>query len=177
MSVQDFSLYPFDSAFDPAILNLAGRIARTDHRLMLQYNLYDDHSKVLIPVAKFPRREHHLWKTTCFEFFISMKNDRRYWEFNLSPSGDWNVYRFDDYRVGIQEETAFESLPFSVETRSDQTSLTIELDLNLINLTQPLEVGITAVIEQIDRKITYWAIEHCGTEADFHLRESFALKL
>ncbi|MER3432187.1 MAG: hypothetical protein C4288_01830 [Leptolyngbya sp. ERB_1_1] len=177
MSVQTFSLYPFDSAFDSSVLNLTGRIARTDHRLILQYDLRDDRSQVLIPVAKAANREHNLWKTTCFEFFIGVQNDRQYWEFNLAPSGDWNVYRFDDYRIGMQEETAFESLPFSVETHPDRTSLTIELDLNLISVTQPLDVGITAVIEQITHKITYWAIEHCGTEADFHIRESFALKL
>lgn len=177
MSVQTFSLYPFDSVFDPAILNLSGSIERIDHRLMLRYDLFDDRSQVLIPAAKLPNRQPDLWKTTCFEFFIGLQNDRQYWEFNLSPSGDWNVYRFDDYRVGMREETAFSSLPFEIETRSHQTSLTIELDLSLIKVSQSIEVGMTAVIEQLDRGITYWAIEHCGTEADFHIRDSFALKL
>ncbi len=177
MSVQTFSLYPFGSAFNPAILNLSGSIARTNHRLVLQYELFDDNSQVFMPAAKSPSRQHDLWKTTCFEFFIAVQSDRQYWEFNLSPSGDWNVYRFNDYRAGMQEETAISSLPFEIETRSHQTSLTVELDLNLLKATQSIDVGITAVIEQVDHQITYWAIEHSGTEADFHIRDSFTLKL
>lgn len=173
MNVQTFSLFPFDSV----ILNLSGSIERIDHRLALQYNLSDDRSQVLIPAAKLPSRQHNLWKTTCFEFFIGVHNDRQYWEFNLSPSGDWNVYRFENYRAGMQEETAFSSLPFKVERRSHQTSLTIELDLNLLEIASPIEVGITAVIEHTDHQTSYWALKHCGTEADFHIRESFAIAL
>ncbi|MBW4441269.1 MAG: DOMON-like domain-containing protein [Plectolyngbya sp. WJT66-NPBG17] len=177
MSVQSFSLSPFDSAFEPATLNFSGSVERIDHRLVLQYNLFDDLSEVLIPAAKSPNRQHDLWKTTCFEFFLSGQDDRQYWEFNLSPSGDWNAYRFDHYRAGMQEETAFSSLPFEIETRSHQTSLTIKLDLTLIQIAQSIDLGITAVIEQFDHQITYWALKHCGKEADFHIRESFALKL
>ncbi|MBD1846164.1 DOMON-like domain-containing protein [Cyanobacteria bacterium FACHB-63] len=177
MSAQNFTLYPFGTAFDSAILSLSGNIALSDHRLILQYDLIDNQSQVLIPDKTLPNRKHNLWETTCFEFFIGAQNDRAYWEFNLSPSGDWNVYRFDDYRAGMQEETAFSALPFEVETRSHHTTLTIELDLEVIKLTQPLEISVTAVIEQLNHNITYWAIEHCGTEADFHIRDSFALRL
>lgn len=177
MSLHNLTLYPFDAAFDPAILSLSCSIDQSDNRLILQYDLIDDQSRVLIPIKKLPDRRHNLWETTCFEFFIGAQNDRAYWEFNLAPSGDWNVYRFKNYRTGMQEETAFLSLPFAVETRSHQTTLTIELDLTIIQLTPPLEISVTAVIEQPNHTITYWAIEHCGTEADFHIRDSFALKL
>lgn len=177
MSIQTFTLYPFGTAFDSELLNLSGCISQSDHRLILQYDLFDSQSQILMPAKKLPDRQHNLWETTCFEFFIGAQNDRAYWEFNLSPSGDWNVYRFDDYRSGMQEESAFSSLPFEVETRSHHTTLTIELDLTLIQLSSPLEISVTAVIEQLNHNITYWAIEHCGSEADFHIRDSFALKL
>lgn len=177
MSVQNFTLYPFGTTFDPAILNLSGCVVQSDNRLILQYDLFDRQSQVHIPAKKIPDRQHNLWETTCFEFFIGAQNDRAYWEFNLSPSGNWNVYRFGDYRSGTQEESAFSSLPFEVETRSHHTTLTIELDLTLIQLAPPLEISVTAVIEQLNHNLTYWAIEHCGTEADFHIRDSFALKL
>ena len=64
--------------------------------------------------ADMPARRDRLWEETCFEFFLAVKNSPRYWEFNLSPAGHWNVYRFADYRQGMQEEPAFASLPFSV---------------------------------------------------------------
>lgn len=177
MSVQNFILYPFGTAFDSAILSLSGSITRNDNRLILKYDLIDNQSQVLIPAKMLPDRKHNLWETTCFEFFVGAQSDRAYWEFNLSPSGDWNVYHFEDYRTGMQEETAFSSLPFEVETRSHHTTLMIELDLTILQLTPPLEVSVTAVIEQLNHNTTYWAIEHRGTEADFHIRESFGLKL
>lgn len=178
----NFSLHPFDTAIDPAILNLSGRVTRTDNRLILEFDLFDRLSQVLIPIAKSPRRRDNLWQTTCFEFFIGVSNSSQYWEFNLSPGGDWNVYRFEDYRAGMQEERAFSSLPFAVKARelrctqcSHHTLLSIELDLDHLNITQSINLGITAVIET--NQITYWALNHCGKEADFHIRESFAIEL
>lgn len=135
-------------------------------------------SQVFIPAASLPKRQHHLWETTCFEFFLGIHNSPQYWEFNLSPSGNWNVYRFSDYRTGMQEESAFTSLPFKLELKEKQVSLTIEVDLNaIVQPNQPLDVAITTVIQTSPSRITYWALQHCGTEADFHLRDSFVLKI
>lgn len=176
MRICDFSLRPFDTKFDPAVLNLSGQVRRSDRTLTIEFKLFDAESQVLIPDSKFPSRQHNLWQTTCFEFFIGMQNSSQYWEFNLSPSGDWNVYRFENYRAGMQEETAFSSLSFAVDQELHHTFLSIDLDLNRLNLTQPIDLGITAVVETNDQ-ITYWALKHCGIEADFHIRESFAIEL
>ncbi|GAP97342.1 DOMON-like domain-containing protein [Leptolyngbya sp. NIES-2104] len=171
-----FFLSPFNTVCDSAILNLSGSVDRIDNRLMLKFDLFDRLSQVLIPVAKSPSRQDNLWQTTCFEFFIGVQNSSEYWEFNLSPSSDWNVYHFENYRAGMQEEKVFLSLPFEIETRSHHTFLSIDLDLNLLNLNQPIDLGITAVIET-NQQISYWALKHCGKEADFHIRESFAIEL
>jgi len=48
--------------------------------------------------------------------------------FNLSPAGHWNIYRFEDYRQGMQEEMAFVT-PFSVH---NQWTLYARLELNWI---------------------------------------------
>lgn len=177
MNAQTFSLRPFAS--DAAFPKLSGRITRTEHRLILQYDLLDDRAQVFMPAQRLPQRQHDLWQTTCFEFFLGLQNSSQYWEFNLSPSGDWNVYRFSDYRTGMQEETAFTSLPFNIDLQEKQIALTIELDLtSIVQLDQPLDVAITAVLQILpDHNITYWALQHCGTEADFHLRESFAIAI
>ena len=39
-------------------------------------------------------RRDGLWKATCFEAFLALPNQSRYWEINLSPNGDWAVYSF-----------------------------------------------------------------------------------
>ncbi|BAU12164.1 hypothetical protein LEP3755_26930 [Leptolyngbya sp. NIES-3755] len=175
MKIRKFSLYPFSTTFDLSCLNLSGCVTRANHRLMIEFNLIDDQSQVLIPNPKTPTRQDNLWQTTCFECFIGVQDSPRYWEINLSPSGDWNVYRFENYRTGMQEETAFSSLPFTVTTSPNHISIAIALDLTQLNLTQSIDLGITAVIET--DQISYWALKHCGKEADFHIRESFAIEL
>ena len=41
-----------------------------------------------------------LWEDTCFECFLANGSEQRYVEFNFSPAGDWQVFRFSDYRSG-----------------------------------------------------------------------------
>jgi hypothetical protein len=101
-----------------------------------------------------------------------------YGEFNLSPAGHWNVYRFDGYRQGMQEETAFENLPFNVQNQADNLTLVLNVDLDKIILAeQAIEIGITSIIKHRDGEVNYWALTHRGVEADFHLRDSFIVEL
>ena len=136
-------------------------------------------TKVEIPTpADLLKRKYDLWEETCFEFFVGIKNYPDYWEFNLSSAGHWNVFHLENYRQGLQEEMAVTSLPFSVEQKSDALLVTLEIDLNKFMPTeQSLEVGITTVIKSKDGNLSYWALTHCGEEADFHRRESFVVEL
>jgi hypothetical protein len=118
MNEQTFSLQPFPSTKPLPNLKIAGCIARHANQLNLRYTLFGDLTEVAIaPSSDTPMRKHELWEDTCFEFFLGIKDSQRYWEFNLSPAGHWNVYRFDGYRQGMQEETAFMRFPFSVQKR------------------------------------------------------------
>jgi hypothetical protein len=40
-----------------------------------------------------------------------------------------------------------------------------------------LQLGLSAVIEAADGSKSYWALAHCATQPDFHLRQSFTLTL
>src|SRR5688572_16223967 len=51
-----------------------------------------------------PERQDGLWEHTCFELFCARRHSVRYWEINVSPCGNWNTYRFDDYRQGMCAE-------------------------------------------------------------------------
>jgi hypothetical protein len=115
---------------------------------------------------------------TKFEFFLALHECDRYWEFNLSPSGDWNIYRFDAYRQGMQTEMAFTSLPFQVLPKSDELLLSLDLDLGaIIQPEQVLKVAVSAVIKRKDGELIYWALTHPGPQADFHRRDSFIIEL
>ncbi|HSL92195.1 MAG TPA: hypothetical protein VK863_06065, partial [Candidatus Limnocylindrales bacterium] len=101
-----------------------------------------------------------------------------YWEFNLSPAGHWNVYRFTSYREGMRDEPAFVSLPF--ELRKGRESLTISLDLDIgkvLPADKGIEAGVSAVIKTIKGTKSHWALAHHGPRPDFHRRDGFRLSL
>lgn len=160
-------------------LKVTGNIARSTNTLAIDYKLLDPLTEVVIPpLADKPVRKNELWQETCFEFFLGIKNLERYWEFNLSPAGHWNIYRFDAYRQGMQEEIAFTSLPFSIQHQSNALLLALKLDLaKLVQADQTLVVAISTVIKHRNSDVTYWALTHPGSQADFHRRDSFIVEL
>jgi hypothetical protein len=179
MNNQSFSLQPFPSSNLLPDFKVEGMITRHTDILVILYLLFDPLAKVVVPLlADKSNRKNDLWKETCFEFFISAQNSGQYWEFNLSPAGHWNVYRFDAYRQGMQEEIAVTSLPFSVQRQKGFLSLLLNFNLNkIIQVNQRVEMGITAVIKHRDNQMTYMALTHKHSQADFHQRDSFIIKL
>ncbi|MBN3892210.1 MAG: DOMON-like domain-containing protein [Nostoc sp. JL31] len=179
MNNQTFSLQLFPSTESFPHLKITGNISRNANQLTICYNLGGDLKEIaIVPSSNAPSRKYELWEDTCFEFFLGIKDSARYWEFNLSPAGHWNVYRFDGYRQGMQEETAFEKLPFNVQNQADGLALGLDVDLDkIVSAEQAIEIGITTVIKNIDGNVSYWALTHRGEEADFHLRNSFIVKL
>ena len=104
MNPARFLLKPFPGEATPAGVTIGGSIARRAAALSVRYEVRGDLSKVSIPTAaEAPRRRDRLWEETCLELFLGTEDSDRYWEFNLSPSGNWNVYRFTRYREGMGE--------------------------------------------------------------------------
>jgi len=179
MTAQAFWLIPFPAASIPDI-TITGTISRRNNLLTLQYSVTGSIEKIFLPLPTArPGRKAELWKQTCFEFFFAKKEGSQYWEFNLSPSGDWNVYHMDAYRrVGFREETLIHGMAIEARWTSQTFSLDGKVDLSPIVLQDhAVEVGITAVLQTQDGSETYWALTHPAPEADFHMRESFILEL
>jgi len=177
--VQAIKLIPFPAAQIPSI-EITGKVARQDNVLSIHYSVQGEIDNILLPVqSDTPARKHDLWKATCFEFFVAAKKQPEYWEFNLSPSSDWNVYAMDAYRqVNMREEIAFQQLPFQFRKTNAELLLDISLDLSfIVRPEQGIQLGITAIIQTRDAIETYWALAHPAAQADFHLRESFLLGL
>jgi len=179
MKHQNFNLQPFSSLSLLPDLQISGDIARHCDLLTLKYFVEGRLEKLSIPApSSMPRRRHGLWTDTCLELFLAVHNTARYWEFNLSPAGHWNVYQFAAYRHGMKEEENFTELRTSVMKTKDFLALTLNLDLKrIVDSDQLLEIGISAVIKQLDGDISYWALEHPALQPDFHHRESFVIKL
>lgn len=174
-----FYLQAFPSRKPLPNLSIAGDIDRNSNKIGIRYEVTGDLTEIAIArPSNTPARQHQLWEETCFEFFLGIKNSEEYWEFNLSPAGHWNVYCFDRYRQGMQEEVAFNTLPFTFEKQADRLTLSLDVDLDkIVGKEQLIDVAITTVIKQINGEVSYWALTHRGAEADFHLRESFIIEL
>ena len=175
---QSFSLIPF-SVQDTPNLTITGEAARRSNIIYIRFVLAGNLGAVALPALNAaPTRKDELWRTTCFEFFVAIKNMPQYWEFNMSPSGDWNVYVMDAYRqVGMREETRIEQMPFKVQKEKDCLSLEMAINLDAIIASEKLiEVGVACVIQMKNGKETYWALLHPRSEADFHARESFVIE-
>lgn len=179
MNEQIFSLIPFADPHLPDI-SITGSISRKGNDLNVHYRLTGDIERLSFPEPSTqPARHDELWKSTCLEFFIAVLNQPEYWEFNMSPSGDWNVYHMDAYRrIGFREETLIQRLPFLVRKETGCVSVEATVDLSpIIQAEKTIQVGIASIIQTKDGHETYWALIHPNPQADFHIRESFIIEL
>ena len=172
-----FNLVNFDSNNAPSV-KIYGALSRIDDRLEIKYVLNNSSAIAIPQTNKAPLRRYDLWEHTCFEFFLRIKNTTKYWEFNLSPSGNWNVFRFLNYRSNIVEEKAFDALPFTVFQDVESLILDAKINLNkIVTADENLEVAIATVVEGKDGLLSYWALTHPATEADFHHQDSFTIEI
>jgi hypothetical protein len=172
----NFALIPFAADNSPTV-RVTGNIERRENWLIIAYKLTGS-SNINLPQTAAPTRQLDLWEHTCCEFFLGLKDSTQYWEFNLSPAGHWNVFRFLDYRQNLIEETSFDSLPFSVSQQNDTLQLDLAVNLEqIISFQQNLEINITAVIEDREKQLSYWALTHSRQKPDFHNRDSFVINI
>lgn len=179
MTGQSFSLIPFPDTDVPELM-INGKILRQKNLLTIHYVLTGKIEDIFLPSPSvIPARKDNLWKTTCLEFFLAVRDSPEYWEFNLSPSGDWNVYYMEGYRrIGFREETMIQQLQFEMQKDMNVFVLNAAIDLDpLVRAGQVLEVGIAAIIQPRNGSETHWALTHPAPEPDFHQRESFVIAL
>jgi len=179
MRSSSLALMPFEAEHRLRAFNLDTQVWRRTGSLEICYQLQGPIEALVLPApAEQPRRLDDLWQSTCFEAFIALAGSPAYWEINLSPTGDWNVYRLTDYRQDLEPEPACDSLAFSSKRNATSIELTVGLDLGLINPAgQPLEVAVAAVIEERAVALSHWALAHPAPVADFHHRGGFVLRV
>jgi hypothetical protein len=169
-------------------------VVREEQLLQLRYRVRGSGGLVLPGRTAVAERRDGLWENTCLEAFLApgaapgrpdAAETEGYWEFNLAPSGDWNVYRLEGYRQGLAPESFYDNQPLAItlgEGQSDAGADTLELSLccpmpPALAAAAQLKVGLTAVIETRSGEISYWALHHPGAEADFHQHGGWTLRL
>ena len=139
-----------------------------------------DLDRMVLPAPQPPRIGDRLWQHTCCEIFIARLGLPGYHEFNFSPSGEWAAYAFARYREPVP--LAAEPLDPQITARSEPGSFELGAKIRLDRLScghfnTTLTIGLSAVIEDRDGALSYWALKHPPGKPDFHHADAFMLTL
>jgi hypothetical protein len=163
-------------------------VSGTLHRsglLKLEYRMSAALDKVrLVPSTCHAQRRDELWRHTCFELFAGRDGEAAYCEFNITPAGDWAAYAFTGYRAARRDAV---QRRVEVSTRASADGLlcvraapdlgaAFELDATAL-ATAGWRLNCTAIIEDLEGRLSYWAVHHPRAEPDFHDRQGFRIAL
>jgi len=181
-ATQPFSLILHPAVSEPALESITGHVARTtDGVLSLNYVLKGELDRLRLPARREPAFVDMLWRHTCCEAFIRRKDAAAYHEFNFSPSGEWAVYAFARQRQRAPlDGDAGRFDPHVTVCRSDgklELDAVIRLDRLSLAPHARLVVGLSAVVEDTNGVLSYWALRHPLDHPDFHHPDAFALEL
>ena len=155
-------LYRHPDAPPGAIHTIDAELRRIEGGAVATFRAIGEVSRLVVPSPAAPVRTDGLWKTTCFEIFVAADGSE-YDEYNLSPSGAWAAYRFEDYRSGMSPKDAVIEIDSSLDDKGLSLIAKIESQFDL-----PSHIGLTAVIEEADGVIRYWSTAFAPGKPDFH---------
>ncbi|HEY0630075.1 MAG TPA: hypothetical protein VGD23_12180 [Sphingomicrobium sp.] len=145
-----------------AIQLVEAELTRIERGATATFRAIGNVTRLIVPPPEPPIRKAGLWQTTCFELFVASQGEA-YREFNFSPSGAWAAYAFDGHRSGMRDAPA----EVIVETSLNSKGITLVATI-MAEFDQAARVGLTAVIEEADGAIRYWATAFAPGEPDFH---------
>jgi hypothetical protein len=148
--------------------------------LTVTYVLNGIIDRLRVPIERSARRADGLWQHTCFEAFVAVKVSPTYYEFNFSPSGEWAAYSFRGYRDGASLEN--DNLDPRIALRRQANTLELNAEIRLNHLPAvperaSLRLGLSAVIEDTEGRLSYWALRHAPGKPDFHYPDTFLLNV
>jgi len=165
------------------IISIVAFLRRLNFNISIEYLVSGELDKCSIPaVNSYPSRVDELWCHTCFEAFMCFENAEGYYELNISPTEDWNFYSFAGYHKDRSTEYRVDAIHQESQLYQNSFRKVVEFDIRKIfpDITdeQSLFLNVTAVIEDRNQNLSYWAHTHCNaSRPDFHLREGFSIRL
>ena len=183
-----FRLVPFtvpgrskSEAIPPLAIEITGTVALETSTVSVIYQLTGATAQIKYAStggAQQSLRKNELWRTTCFEVFMKLPGSAAYWEYNLAPDGGWNVYRFTGYRSALQPDLQITDIKLTAGiAQMGLAGLQAKLPLPAPLLGQKLAIGISAVVEDRDGHLHYFALRHAGDKPDFHDPAGFDINL
>jgi hypothetical protein len=146
------------------------------------FRLQGDVSRIRLPAVGPSREGTRLWEHTCFELFIARDGEPAYHEVNVAPSREWAIYGFRDYREPAVVRRSHERATPEISERRSGESFDLEARLVLSHLSVAyaearLRIGLSAVVETQEGRLSYWALRHPRDRPDFHDPDAFALRV
>lgn len=169
-----------------ACLRLAAQVRVDEAGLRIDYCLRAAPPSVRMPAPTRARQADLLWQHTCFEAFVAAENaaggvSAAYREFNFSPSGEWAMYAFERYRTRREPQPTAQAAPEIIAGWADGafrlSARIAAADLPARDHGRAFRLGVCAVIEEPDGRLSYWAFRHHPDQPDFHDRDTFSLRL
>jgi hypothetical protein len=155
--------------------------------LAASFLIEGDGDSLRVPPARVPstrpsRVGDRLWEHTCCEIFIARTGLPAYHEFNFSPSGEWAAYAFERYREGVPLADESNALDPHIVVRCAAGLLELDVSIRLgrlspAHLDARLSLALSAVVEERDGALSYWALKHPAGRPDFHHDDAYALEL
>jgi hypothetical protein len=149
-----------------------------DGGIALTYSLDGQIGRLTLPAKSTPSRVDGLWQHTCFEVFVAVEGAPEYREFNFAPSGQWAAYAFQRYRDGGSLPRASDP-QITIRTSANRFELDALIrreSLPAVPVNARLLLGLSAVIEENDGVMSYWALKHRPGLPDFHDASAFVLE-
>ena len=178
--MQRVQLAPHPDNRDTPLSAIGVSARRTTDKLHLSYTITGDIARLRAACESLPGIGRELWKHTCCECFITVEGEPGYYEFNFSPSRQWAAYVFSNYREGapLTDETLDPRI--AVRRFGDHLELDASIALDRLSacyVNGALRIGLSAVIEDTEGGLSYWALAHLTGQPDFHHRDDFALRI
>jgi hypothetical protein len=172
-----FELIPFGGQ-DETSTKIEGSFVHGADSFNFDYSLSQGLDNYLFDLDfKDHQRQDGLWQKSCLEFFIKKWNSSEYIEVNIAPNGRWQAYWFKDYRKDRVEFPGIVMSSFSLMKNSHDLTLSAKFDQrdHPFWKNPNFNLGVSAVLEQKNKKYHYFALLHMGDEPDFHHPDSFML--
>lgn len=147
-----------------SISEVFAAIAPTASGCRASFKLVGDIGAIRIPEHGPAQRQDNLWQTTCCEIFWQAEGGTEYSEFNLSPSRRWACYHFDDIRLN-RRDGPVEGI--AITCSHDDRTLALGAEI-AAELSLPAKVALTAVVEDKQGNIQFWALDFPPGKPEFH---------
>lgn len=173
-----FYLQPFDNSATAALsVAISGNLRLQNNKINISYRIVGDIDKIQLPgISVHPSRKDQLWNSTCCELFLGASNKPAYWEYNFSPSHDWALFSFTDYRKNKTDDPSIAAIDITTNIDNGREfTLNTLLTIPDALLGHDLDVGVSSIVKDHAGNIHYYALSHPGDKPDFHQRNCFTI--